>query len=263
MKSIAQFIAVLLSAFCISAANAEIQAIPLPGDSKLVIFTYDANDTYTVLARPKSVTDISMHADETITAMAIGDTAQWIVSKTSGHVFIKPSQPDIATTATIVTDRRTYQLTLRSSPEDGKFYQRVSWDYPDIVIFQQEQASRIKANFDLERARIDSTIVSGGVAIEKLNFDYSVKGDAEFKPQQVFDDGKFTWIRLGESQEMPVVFLKPDSGDAELLNTNLRGQFLVVQRIVPRLLLKAGDKEVTIINNRKQSSSGLFSSWGN
>jgi type IV secretion system protein VirB9 len=242
-------------------ANAEISAIPMPGDTKLVIFTFDANDTYTVLARPKSVTDISIHPDESIVAMAVGDTSQWIVSKANGHVFIKPVRPDIATTATIVTDRRTYQLTLRASPEDGKFYQRVSWDYPDIVIFQQEQAARSKLASDTERNRLDATVVTPNIALEKLNFDYSIKGDAEFKPQQVFDDGKFTWIRMPATQEMPAVFLKPESGDAELLNYNMRGQFLVIQRLVPRLLLKSGESEIIITNNKLRPSRGLFG-WG-
>ena len=256
-------LAAVLTALAPVIALAETKAIPMPGDTKLVVFPYDANDTYTVLARPKSVTDIAIHPDENVIAMAVGDTAQWVISKTNGHVFIKPIHPDIATTATIVTDRRTYQLTLRSSPENGKFYQRVSWNYPDILVFQQEQAARAKASFDVERSRLESTVVSPNVAIEKLNFEYSIQREAEFKPRQVFDDGKFTWIRLADSQEMPAVFLKPEAGEAELLNYNLRGQFLVVQRTVPRLLLKAGDREVIITNNKmKPSGSGFFSGWG-
>jgi len=264
MKLIALLFAGIVSVLSPIAVNAEIAAIPMPGDTKLVVFTYDANDTYTVLARPKSVTDISIHPDENVVAMAVGDTAQWIISKAAGHVFIKPVRPDIATTATIVTDRRTYQLTLHASPENGKFYQRVSWDYPDIVIFQQEQAARTKATFDVERARLDATVVSPNVALEKLNFDYVIKGEAEFKPHQVFDDGKFTWIRMSTSQEMPAVFMKPDSGDAELLNYNMRGQFLVIQRLVPRILLKSGEAEITITNNKmKPSGSGFFTGWRN
>lgn len=264
MKLLALIIAGFISVILPVAANADISAIPMPGDTRLVVFPFDANDTYTVLARPKSVTDISIHPDENIIAMAVGDSAQWVISKTTGHVFIKPIRPDIATTATIVTDRRTYQLTLRASPEDGKFYQRVSWDYPDIVIFQQEQAARAKASFDAERVRLESTVVTPNVAIEKLNFDYTIKGEADFKPQQVFDDGKFTWIRMSAAQEMPAVFLKSESGDAELLNYNMRGQFLVIQRLVPRLLLKSGDMEIIITNNKiKPAGRGLFSSWSN
>ena len=257
MKIAPAFIALTIGC-CALPALAETAAIPMPSDTRLVVFTYDANNTFTVLARTKSVTDITFHPDEEVTAMAVGDTAQWIVSKTPGHVFIKPIHPNIATTATIVTSKRTYQLTLRSGPENGQFYQRVSWDYPDIVVFQQEVARQVKARADAEEARLAETVVTPNVALDKLNFDYTMDGEAEWKPSQVFDDGKFTWIRLSKSQEMPAVFLKPESGPAELLNYNMRGQFIVVQRIVPRILMKSGETEIVITNNK---APGTRSFW--
>lgn len=238
---------------CLTAA-AETRPIALPGDTKLVVFSFDPNDTYTVLARPRAVTDIALHQDEQVVAMALGDTAQWMVTKASNHVFIKPIHPDITTTATIVTDRRTYQLTLRASPEDGKFYQRVSWDYPDLVIFQQQQEQRSRVLMDAERARLEATVVTPGVSIEKLNFDYSMSGNAEFKPLQVFDDGKFTWLRMSSHQEMPAFFLKNAGGDAELLNYTTKGQFVVIHRLLPRILVKLGDAEVTVVNNNMKGN---------
>ena len=236
--------------------HAEIKSIPMPGDSRLVVFTYDPNNTYTILARPKSVTDIALHAGENIVALAVGDTTQWVITKTVGHVFIKPIDPGIATTATLVTDQRTYQLTLRSSPEDGKFYQRVSWNYPEVLIFEQQQRQHVQMRQDAEKARLDATVVTPGVNIEKLNWDYKVKGDAPFKPVQVFDDGKFTWIMLPNIQEMPAVFMMSDeSSKGELLNYNLRGKYLVVQRLAPEIMLKLGEKEIRILNNSMNTSS--------
>ena len=262
MKIATAFIAFVAIA-CASPSFGETASIPMPGDTRLVVFPFDQNNTYTVLARTKSVTDIAFHPEEEVTAMAVGDTAQWIVSKTFGHVFIKPIHPNIATTATIVTSKRTYQLTLRSGPENGPFYQRVSWDYPDILIFQQEQARQVKARVDAEETRLAATIVTPNVALDKLNFDYTMDGEAEWKPMQVFDDGKFTWIRLSKAQEMPAIFLKPENGPAELLNYNMRGQFIVVQRIVPRILMKSGEKEIVITNNKAPGvSRSFFSSWG-
>ena len=112
------------------ASRAEQQAIPMPGDTRLVQFTFDANDSYTVLSRPGAVTDIQYSPEEKLVALAIGDSTQWMTSKSPGHVFLKPLRPDIFTSATLVTDKRTYQLTLRASPENGKWYQQVRWNYP-------------------------------------------------------------------------------------------------------------------------------------
>lgn len=43
---------------------------------------------------------------------------------------------------------------------NGQFYQRVSWDYPDIVVFQQEVARQVKARADAEEARLAETVVT-------------------------------------------------------------------------------------------------------
>lgn len=259
MRRFAIAIASLCALILTFSASAEIQSIPMPGDNKLVVFNYDPNNTYTILARPKSVTDIALNPGENIVALAVGDTTQWVVTKTVGHVFIKPIHPDIATTATLVTDQRTYQLTLRSSPENGKFYQRVSWNYPDILIFEQQQRQIAQQRIDTERARLDSTVVTPGVNIEKLNWDYQVKGEAAFKPTQVFDDGKFTWIMMPKVQEMPAVFMmSEESSKGELLNYTLRGQYMVVHRLVAEIMLKLGDKEIRIINNSMSPKSSFF-----
>lgn len=255
--NIASLIVSILLLSC-QVASAESKVIPMPADTKLVSFSFDANNTYTILARPRNITDITLHQDEEIVAMALGDTAQWMVTDAPGHIFIKPLHPDIVTSATLVTSKRTYQLSLRSSPENGKFYQRVAWDYPDLLVLRSQQATRVKATVDLERAKLESTIVTPGVSIETMNFDYGLEGEADWMPSQVFDDGKFTWIRLRKSQDLPAVFALNGNGDAELVNTNIRGEYLIIQRVLPRILMKLGKTEVKAINRKLYSRSWFF-----
>lgn len=262
VKSLA-LVSALWMALPINVANAEVRPIAMPGDTRLVNFVYDPKNTYTILTRPMSITNIQLHEDEEVVALALGDTAQWITSDAPGHVFIKPMFSGLLTNGTLVTTKRTYQLTLRSSPEDGKFYAQVSWEHPDLVVMKAKaHQARMTA---MERARADemdrlaATVVTPGVAIEKLNFDYDIRGNADFKPKQVFDDGKFTWIRLRDSQEMPALFLVGKDGDHELLNFTMRDEYMVVHRLVNKLLMKLGDEEITIVNRR--SSRGFFD-WG-
>ncbi|TXI83663.1 MAG: hypothetical protein E6Q40_10665 [Cupriavidus sp.] len=252
---------VALSLFAASCARAESAPIALPGDSKLVVFNYDANTTFTILTRPTSTTDIQLSDGEQLVVLALGDTARWLTSKADGHVFIKPTHPDLVTTGSLVTTLRTYQLNLRSSPENGKFYQRVSWEHPDLIALRQEQQQMAvraaESARQTEQSRIDATVVSRGVDIEKLNFDFEVKGDAPFKPTQVFDDGKFTWIRLPKLQEMPLLFLKGPQG-TELVNYSVKDQFLIVHRLAGELVLKLAEQEVTL-RNLKQAPKNF---WG-
>lgn len=248
----------LALALTTSVSKAEVQAIPMPADTKLVVFAYDKNNTYTILTRPRNITNIVLHQDEEVVAMALGDTAQWMVTEVPGHIFIKPLHPDIVTSGTLVTNKRTYQFSLRSSPENGKYYQRVSWEYPDLIVLRNQHAAEVKASIESERAKREETIVSRDVNIEDINFDYKIEGDADWKPQQAFDDGKFTWIRLKKSQDIPIVLALNQDDKAELVNTNIRGEYIVIQRILPRILLKLGDTEIKITNRKLHTS---WSSW--
>lgn len=255
----------------VTSAFAEQKPIALPSDTRIVRFTYDPNNTYTILTRPMAVTNIQLSDDEELVAFALGDTVQWVTTDSPGHVFIKPIAPDLVTSGTLVTTKRTYQLTLRSSPENGIFFQQVTWHNPALIALrqQQQEAQRNMAEARLrsqeqaverEQQRLQATVVSPGVELEKLNFDYSVKGKAKFAPTQIFDDGKFTWLRMPDHQEMPAVFMLNEKGDAELLNFTIRDRYIVIQRLVPGLLLKLGKEEIEI-NRKGAKRRGFFSNW--
>lgn len=249
-------------------AHAEQMPLPMPGDNRLVTFTYDANNTYTVLTIPDAVTDIQLMEDEKISAMAVGDSIQWVIAKADGHVFVKPTKPNIFTSATIVTDKRAYQLTLRSSPPGGKWYQRVSWNYPDVLVYQQKVEKETKSieqeierKLEEKRKELNAIVVNDaeqkGVPVENLNFNYDVKGSAPFRPKQVFDDGKFTYIALSSYQELPALFLKDENGKFELVNFIRDKDFLKVQRIFKTAILKLGKQEVQIVNQAARRAAGM------
>lgn len=244
----------------ISNALAEQSPVAMPGDNRLVVFNFDENNTYTVLTIPDAVTDIQLTKGEKILAMAVGDNLQWVVAKAEDHVFVKPAKPNIFTSATIVTDKRSYQLTLRASPVGGKWYQRVSWNYPSVITYQREVA-RIEEDLDqktedkLEKKRknLESIVVNDVnqrtvFPVESMNFDYQVQGNAPFKPKTVFDDGKFTYLGLSKDQELPAFFLRDENGKYELVNYVRDGEFLKVQRLFKVGVLKLANKEIVITN---------------
>ena len=261
----------MVLAFSVSVASvavADSQSISMPGDVKLVVFNYDANNTFTILAMQGNITDIQLNEGEKVVALAMGDSVQWITAKVDGHIFIKPTKPNVFTSGTLVTDQRTYQLTLRSSPEGGKWYQRVSWQYPELLVMKQtEQESQvknakiaseaIKAEEKKRQADVISTTVNKapGNPVENLNFEYSVSGDAEFKPIQVFDDGKMTWLRMGSKlQEWPATFIMDEGNVTEVINPLRDHDFIKVTRLFKKCVLKLKNKEVVITNNAYPNS---------
>lgn len=240
-----------LGAAClVPPAQADIKPIPMPADARLVEFPYEPNDTFIVLTRPKSITDIVLHQDEDVLGLALGDTFQWQVKEAKGHIFVKPLRPNLSTSVTLVTTARTYQFTLQSSPEDGAWYQRVSFTYPQLLVIERERQAAVRRTNEAEQARLDNQLASPRLSPENLNFEYAISGDASFKPVQVFDDGKFTWVRMPKTQDMPAFFMVAEDGGIELINTHLRGDYVVVQRLVNKLLLKLGKTEVKVERNK-------------
>lgn len=243
MKKI--FLALLLIQFA-STALAEVPATPLPTDTRLVVFTFDPNNSFEILLRPKSITNLQMGPDEKIKAFALGDTIQWEWSKTGDgqHLFLKPKFENIHTSATLITSKRTYQLLLKSSTVDGKWYQRVTWESSDLLSLDDQQGQKDSTNQTEDKV---SAKLSPGTAVENLNFNYTIDGDAAFKPVSVLDDGKFTFLRMPPKlMELPALFMITPDNDSELINYIVRGDYLVIQRLVDKVLLKIGKQEVKV-----------------
>lgn len=233
-----------------SLSHAESTSQPMPADNRLVQFVYNPNDTFTVLTRPYSSTHLEMAPDEELEMVVMGDTFQWITQKTPKHFFIKPIKPDIFTSATLITSKRTYQLTFRASPENGKWMQRVSWHYPDIAMLTEVLGQRKAREFDAEQKRLADIVPVTGLQAERMNFDYQIAGDAPFKPVTVFDDGKFVYVRFAPiTQEMPAIFMLQSDGALSLVNYVVKGDLIVIQRLVERMLLKIGKAEVRVMKS--------------
>lgn len=243
----------VLAAACIALqlasndANAESAPIPLPADNRLMQFVYNPNDTYTILTRPASATHVELGPDETLEIVVMGDTFQWITSRTGKHFFIKPIKPDIFTSATLITNKRSYQLTFRASPENGKWMQRVSWHYPEIAMLAGVASEAKVRDEKTEKSRLDEVMPFSGLSPEKLNFGYVPEGEATFKPKTVFDDGKFMYIRFApNTQELPAIFMVQADGALALVNYIVKGDLIVVQRLAKSLLFKLGKAEVRV-----------------
>lgn len=249
-------------------AGAQQAPVPMPQDTRLVVFRYDPNDSYLLLTRPGAVTHIALEPEESVLVLALGDTVQWIVQDKGPNVFVKPIRPDLYTSGTLVTNRRTYQLGLRSSPEGGAWYQRVSWTFPEMIALardarpvdgrgrearEAQPGARARPG-DREHEERDPI---GGIRLERLNFDYRIHGQAAFRPTQVFDDGRFTYIQMPATlQEMPALFVSGEAGEGELVNYTVRGRFLVVQRLADRFLLRLGSSRMELERGQPLDPSG-------
>lgn len=256
------FFALCVSLGLSQAAHAELFATPLPGDTRLVQFEYDEDNTFLILARPKAVTHVEFGEDERIQTVAAGDTKEWELTPTQNrrHLFVKPIYDQVETSMTVITDKRTYQFVLRSTGPGAKWYQRVTWRYGKTTMLElRAEEERADAQAIAEKAaakeRADQ-VLAVGVSPHDLKFDYTIEGDAPFRPVSLFDDGKFTWIRLpARLAELPALFGLNEGGDLGIVNYVVKGDYLVAQRVMDQGVLKLGRREVKFT---RKKSSGPF-----
>lgn len=209
----------------------------------------------TILASPMQVCDVELQPGEKVNEVIVGDSARWMVDTgTAGdttHLFIKPVDAGLETTAVITTDRRVYHLRLLSRRSGHTPY--VGFVYADAMKLRLAEK---KAAREREVQRNTATIDGKEVDISGLNFDFEVRGKASWKPERVFDDGRKIYIHLPRNTtEMPVLLARRQ-GENVLVNYRADGGNLVVDGLFDEitLLLGVGAKQekVRIIRKERQ-----------
>ncbi len=221
-------------------------------------FDYAPGALYQVYAAPLKLTDIQLQPGEKILGNpAAGDTTRWVLgighSKQQGkdqqHVYIKPTKPGLHTTLSINTDKRTYHIELHSYQET--YMAAVNWRYP------HEELNTLQLQ-TLQQTDQNQQITSTDVQLDQINFDYQIKikdGDPNWTPNQVFDDGRKTFIRFPNHVryfEAPVLFVLSEENDMQLVNYRVKNDFYVVDRLFQKAELRLGQDDPAIVQIIKQ-----------
>ena len=205
----------------------------------------------------------------------IGDSRRWDVTPVSSgtgvdetpELIVKPIEPGLDTDLVVPTDRRTNVVRLVSDPT--RYVSRVAFKYPTEdnakwALFQaQQDAAKLDADLSAEQARAaqkekdkkDGTVEMAPNAIEKLYFDYKLRGDPNLIPQRVLDDGQHTYIFYPNNErfrELPTLMIVVN-GKNELMNFRVEGNKYVVDRLFDKAILIVGvgkkQSKVTIVRN--------------
>lgn len=251
-------------------AFAEMVAQQLPYETRLQKFVYDQDRSYEILTRPMSATNIQLAPDEKMVAFPMGDTSMWEIGSVGNNVFIKPKFERLVNPATLVTNKHSYQLLLKSGTSDGIWYQRIQWEdrTPLASLNMNMNTNMVQSALEnsvdeklkpvvtlkseSDRGDSSDTYDISSSSLKDLNFEYSVEGDASFKPSQVFNDGRFTWLQMPkENQNLPAVFIKLGN-ELALSNFVIKGRYIVVQSLFDEALLKFNDQEVVITKQKNK-----------
>lgn len=193
----------------------------------------------TIIASPMQVCDIELQPGEKVNEVIVGDSARWMVetgmAKDTAHLFIKPVDAGLESSAVITTDRRVYHLRLISQRFGHTPY--VGFVYADAM--KADLADK-KAALEEEAARRTASIDGKQVDVSSLNFAYEVKGKASWKPERVFDDGERLYIQLpARVTEMPALLARR-RGENVLVNYRADKGKLVVDGLFDEIALLLG-----------------------
>jgi type IV secretion system protein VirB9 len=220
---------------------------------------YNRADVVRIVGHYGYSTDIQFSPDETTQDIALGDSLAWEVAPAANHLFVKPRENDAVTNMTVVTNKRVYQFSLdardvtgRTSGNTSSMYFQVRFTYPD------EAAAASKAAFEARVAEAKRRQMES--ALRQLpaerNWNYFGCGAKQLRPSEVFDDGRFTFMRFPGAQEIPAIFMINADGTESIANGGMRGEHFVVQTTAARLVLRRG-KAVACVENRSFNPYGI------
>jgi type IV secretion system protein VirB9 len=255
LTTIAACVALVIPAFAQAAPARNVivdvaaQAIPAPKENRIVRYTYSPDVIFRVLSVPGLTTHLELGEDEGVKETpAIGDSAQWMVTGGPRHLFIKPLRFDLETSLTVVTNKRVYQFQLLSGKTSAaQVFQKVSFHYPDREMEVKLRKETETAVVEAEQTRLSDQVVAANLDPAALDFGYDIAGDAPFKPSAVYTNGKFTFLAMPNTQDSPAIFLLDEADNPSLINYQVKGNVIVVERMAARLLLKLGKAEVKVV----------------
>ena len=234
-----------------------ILAMTLSGTSPAVAqviqeYEYQPDRIYQVRTGLGITTQIELSADENILDYSTGFSSGWELTRRENVFYLKPKNVDVDTNMMVRTETHAYIFelevvatdwtALEQAKQAGVQY-KVGFRYPNNARFSSEAATDARAQLDTALAK-DRRY--------HFDYDYATRSrEAWLIPSNVYDDGMFTYLRLGlsgfPSGNFPAVFgREEEGGDDFVVNTTVEQDAIVVHGTYPFLVIRHGDDVVIL-----------------
>lgn len=220
-------------------------------DSRVQVFDYSPNEVYVINTKAGYASLIQLEDGEFIHdegGLGMGLADSWNVAVKGNNLFFKPisSMPD--TNLLLVTNKRTYAFVLTTSDNPTNLSYIARFNYPVVA--------KVSETPVLPEYVVKSHTLADGREIyidADFNKNYLYRGADSIKPTNVWDDGRFTYLRYNNASDLPVAYrVLPDNSEM-LVNTHIENDTLVLQEIGSVYRLRLGNEVGEIGNqyNRK------------
>lgn len=224
-------------------------------------YTYQPDRIYTVRTGLGITTQIELSPHEQVLDYSTGFSSGWELNRRDNVFYLKPRNVDVDTNLMVRTATHSYIFELKVVATDWKALDeakregvqyKITFAYPPETSFSKERKQTAEA------PPLDTRLVPG----RSYNFDYDYathsKGAPSLVPAHVYDDGRFTYIRMSDLKrfptgDFPAVFMREaEHGEDSLVNTTVQGNTIVVHGTYPYLVIRHGDNVVGLRRNASQ-----------
>ncbi|WP_066334615.1 TrbG/VirB9 family P-type conjugative transfer protein [Azohydromonas lata] len=251
------------AALCVAAVLAGPVAFAAQGDAGAIReVEYDPSTVLHVPVARGVPTHLQLEPGETIVSAVVGIGAScdqpehpWCIEWKEGdsRIFAKPRKgADRPNTVELVTNRRSISLQFDVVGKNPARRVTVLTRKPSPPDPAQARAAQMTAAA-LSMAPRPEEIVDQRMAMrpQVRNAEYTVAlghGSDDLRPRAIFDDGRFTYVQFTGNREVPAAFQVNPDGSEQIVNAGMEGDFLVLDRVLRKFVLRLGGAVVSVRN---------------
>jgi type IV secretion system protein VirB9 len=216
-------------------------------EDRLLTLPYQENQVVKIWGRFGYTTSVVFGAEEKIRSVAIGYPEAWEVTQLVNRLVIKPRSRNGQTNLTVVTDLHTYyfELDIAQGKNLGEVRHAIRFSYAPAAEDLSRQLGLLQ-QIAAQQAVI--TRLEQGLQERGANRNYTFQGSADVAPFEAWDDGRFTYLRFADNQDMPAIYAVDKQGNESLVNFTIEGNLTIVRSIGRQFRLRRGSDVVCIFN---------------
>lgn len=217
-------------------------------------YEYVPDRIYPVRTGLGITTQIELDPNETVLDYSTGFSSGWDLTRRDNVFYLKPKNVDVDTNFVVRTETHSYVFELRVVATDWRALDqakqagvqyKIRFTYPNDTSFKSAAVDTPELNTALENGR-------------DYNFGYDFSTRTKLKaliPRTVYDDGQFTYIKLGDmtpfpSGSFPAVFGRErEGGDDFVVNTTVESNTIIVHGTYKYLVIRHGKNTVGLRRN--------------
>jgi len=211
-------------------------------DSRIRTIVYNPDNVVQLDSVIGIATHIVLEEDESYITHVFGDAQSYSFNVTNNHLFIKPCAENADTNLIVVTNRRnyTFRLTFQPSISSSKSVYQLIFSYPDSE-FKTQQAVKLKDN--LEQGWSEP--------LDQVNLNYTMSGDIDIAPINVWDNNGFTNFKFLNHQDIPAIYMVDGENQESIVNHHVIGagnNITRLHKVNAKWILRLGERALAIYN---------------